>query len=115
MKPPHKYSSRPNWLEPEGGCFNTIHERGSVMPETVSALLLPVAFIALGALLILLAFWYCAVAHDHENSPGEFTACLFYRAAAAVLRRGNGRHRMEDLYELQAHIRADWRELTPRS
>lgn len=54
------------------------------------------------------------LAHLCRCTTPELAACLFHRFAALVLRRGNGRHRMRDKYELQRTIRADFHELSRR-
>ena len=55
-----------------------------------------------------------SAAHNRDLTMWQFCTCWIC-LLAYKLDRYHGRHRLEDNYEAQRHIRADFHELTPYS
>lgn len=74
-----------------------------------------VGFTLLGAIPVVAALTYL-VSRAHEYDLTLFGYCRCYACLLAYrLDRHHGRHRLEDLYERQRHIRADFSSLSPGS
>ncbi|GLZ81364.1 hypothetical protein Afil01_61710 [Actinorhabdospora filicis] len=80
--------------------------------ETLAPIL---GYTLLGAI-PLVAGWTYLVSLAHEHDLTLFGACRCFACLLAYkLDRHHGRHRLEDLYSRQRHIRADFHTLTPES